>query len=586
MRSRHRADPIGRAAAIIAILVCPLSAAWSQTGTNDPVLKRMWAVGMDSSRTWDLAQTLFDSIGPRLAGSERFRSASNWITKTYESWGITVHKEQYGTWRGWRRGHTHVDLIAPQVRSLEATMLAYSPGTGGINVERPTVILPLVKDSAEFARWLPHARGKFVLVSPAYPSCRPESEWQAMATPQSKARMDTTIVRLLHDWDARIAATGYSAPFWSPTATLGVALEKAGAAGIITSNFTDRFGESWGTWSSFETDNRRAPAIAMSCEDYGLLFRLTDRNQHPVLRVNADAQQISTAPAFNTFGVIKGSEKPNEYVLLSAHLDSWDSSQGATDNGTGTIMMMEAMRILKLAYPHPKRTIMVGHWDTEEAGEIGSRAFAYDHPEIVRAIAAGFNQDGGTGRIYRMWGVGLPDGDAHLQKWLSMLPKEFVTQVSYTGLSSPYLGNTDHRAFTCYGAPVFPLGSVRWDNEVYTQHTNRDSFDKIVFDDLKQNATLVAMLAYLASEDLTFISHDRADLNAPSPAPPSSPNSNAAQPTTISRAELSSQLFPYRGGGGASGGPVRDERGWLTTCPRGERFYGDTSNVRAPSERP
>jgi Zn-dependent M28 family amino/carboxypeptidase len=119
-----------------------------------------------------------------------------------------------------------------------------------------------------------------------------------------------------------------------------------------------------------------------------MLYRLTEKNQHPQIRVNATSRALGEVPVYNTIGTIKGSEKPNEYILLSAHFDSGDGSQGATDNGTGTITMMEAMRILKLAYPNPKRTIMVGHWPGEEQGLNGSRAFAYDHPEIVRAIQA------------------------------------------------------------------------------------------------------------------------------------------------------------------------------------------------------
>ncbi|HEY5021110.1 MAG TPA: M28 family peptidase [Gemmatimonadaceae bacterium] len=556
----------------------------AQSAADDPVLSRLQTLGIDSSQTENLAQALMDSIGPRLAGSASFAAASDWLMRHYRNWGIETRTEQYGTWRGWKRGHTHVDLVSPRLRSLEATMLAFSPGTGGADVTAPTVILPLVKDNVEFARWLPNVKGKFVLMSPAYPSCRPESEWQTMATPESKARMDTAIVRILHDWGARVDATGYEMNIGVPTGTLGVALEKAGAAGVIISNMTDQFGEAWGTWAVFETHNARAPAIAMSCEDYGLLFRMTERGQRPVLRVNLDARPTGSSPAFNTFGIINGTEKPNEYVFLSAHLDSWDSSEGATDNGTGTILMMEAMRLLKLAYPHPKRTIMVGHWGGEEVGEIGSRAFAFDHPAIGNAIAAGFNQDGGTGRIQRVWGAGLPDGDTHLRKWLTMLPEK--VRPNFAG-SHPYVGNTDHRSFTCYGAPFFLLNSVRWDNDAYTQHTNRDSFDKIVFDDLKQNATVVAMLAYVASEDPTFIDRTRADLNAPSPSPTGGASATPSQPVTMTRAELSEKLFPWKPKPGAttSNSLAWDNLGWITTCPNGPRFFGDSSNVRAPSRR-
>jgi hypothetical protein len=558
----------------------PYLALSAQTATTDPVLKRMWTLGMDSSHTWDLAQTFFDSIGPRLTGTPQGTQASDWVIKTYKSWGIDARREQYGTWRGWRRGASHIDLIKPRVRSLEAMTLGYSPSTGGKDVVAGTIILPMVQDSTEFVKWLPNAKGKFVLISAAYPTCRPEDEWTAQATPESKARMDTTIVKLVSDWTTRIRNTGYPVTAGNPTGNLGVRLEKGGAAGVIVSNLASPTGGAWGTWTVYDTKNKTTPAIAMSCEDYGLLYRLTERKQGAQLRVNAQSESLGEVPVFNTLGTIRGSEKPNEYILLSAHFDSWDGSQGATDNGTGTIMMMEAMRILKQAYPHPKRTIMVGHWPGEEQGLNGSHAYAYDHPEIVRAIQAGFNQDNGTGRIQTTSGVGLPDGGAHMQAWLAKLPQEFQQQVRYTGVGAPATGGTDNASFDCYGAPVFGLGAVGWDYGSYTHHTNRDSFDTIVFDDLKSNATLAAMLAYLASEDPTFITRERTDLTAAGAG-----GGRGGRGAPSGRGAITLAGAPARGGGGGRGATV-DEKGWGLTCPKTPRFTNDTSRVTAPSNRP
>src|SRR5919197_1116256 len=116
----------------------PLSA---QTfSTDDAVLRRMWAIGMDSSHTWELAQALFDSIGPRLTGSPNQKAGNDWLVARYREWGIAARNEQYGTWKGWRRGTTHIDLMTPRVRTLEGTMLAWSPGTGGKDVTAPVVI--------------------------------------------------------------------------------------------------------------------------------------------------------------------------------------------------------------------------------------------------------------------------------------------------------------------------------------------------------------------------------------------------------------------------------------------------------------
>jgi len=120
---------------------------YAQSGVTDPILRRMWTLGMDSSHTWDLAQVLFDSIGPRLTGTPNGTKASDWVMRTYRSWGIDARREQYGTWRGWVRGPSHVDLVKPFTRSLEAVMEGYSPGTGGKDVAATTIILPMVADS-------------------------------------------------------------------------------------------------------------------------------------------------------------------------------------------------------------------------------------------------------------------------------------------------------------------------------------------------------------------------------------------------------------------------------------------------------
>jgi hypothetical protein len=322
-------------------------------------------------------------------------------------------------------------------------------------------------------------------------------------------RMDSARAALRAEWSGRnVRGTGLSLALG--TGELGLRLEAAGAAGILTS----RPKNAWGTIEIFETYDTKAPAVALSCEDYGLVYRLTENRQNPKVRLNLDAELLGERPVFNTIATIKGSEKPDEYVLLSAHFDSWDGASGATDNGTGTITMLEALRILTQAYPHPKRTILVGHWAGEENGLVGSRAFSEDHPEVVKGLQALFNQDNGTGRIVRIDGAGLPDGAAHVQRWLGQVPGEFRNQITFGGTGFPPSGGSDNASFACYGAPAFGLGALPWDYGNYTWHTNRDTYDKVVFDDLKANATLTAMLAYLASEDPSTVARERVDLAA------------------------------------------------------------------------
>ncbi|MFL5581815.1 MAG: M20/M25/M40 family metallo-hydrolase, partial [Gemmatimonadaceae bacterium] len=378
--------------------------------TDDAVIRRIWQLGMDSSQAYSLAQTLADSIGPRLTGSPGLRSANDWLVATYGRWGITARNEQYGTWRGWRRGVTHADLVAPRVRTLEATMLAWSPGTRG-PVEGRVVALPDLADSAAFARWLPEARGTFVLVSFPQPSCRPDSSFRQFATPESWERHVRSRSADSAAWEERVRRTGYTAR------TLPVALERAGAAGLLTSLWS----RGWGVDKVFQARTERVPSLDVMCEDYGLLYRLASRNQGPRLRVDAQSQALGDVPVFNTIAEIRGSEKPDEYVMLSAHLDSWDAASGATDNATGTVTMLEAMRILRQAYPRPKRTILVGHWSGEEQGLNGSRAFAADHAEIVKGLQALFNQDNGTGRVTNISAQGLVGAGEFLARWMGRI---------------------------------------------------------------------------------------------------------------------------------------------------------------------
>jgi hypothetical protein len=499
---------LASAAALTLVTPAPFRTLGAQSfPTNDPVLRRIWAIGMDSSRVMQLSSTLFDSLGPRLQGAPDTKRAQDWLVSMYRSWGIDAKNEQYGTWRGWRRGYSHIDLVSPRVRTLEATMVGYSPGTGGKDVTAEAIILPRFADSTEFVRWLPQARGKLVLVSAPMPTCRPTDDWTQFATAESRERMDTLRAQVQREWGGRnVRGTGYSLALGG--GELGLRLDKAGVAGLLTS----RPKNTRGAREIFETYNLASPTVSLSCEDYGLVFRLAERGNKPQVRMNLDAQLLGEQPVFNTIATLPGTEKPNEYVVLSAHFDSWDGSSGATDNGTGTMTMMEAMRILKQVYPHPKRTILVGHWTGEEEGEVGSKAFTEDHPEVTRGLQALFNQDNGTGRIVRMGAAGLPDADVHIRQWLSRLPTEYQTQIQYGGVGFPGGGGSDDFAFSCAGLPAFGLGALSWDYGNYTWHTDRDTYDKVVFDDLKSNATLTAMLAYLASEDPTLITRERVDL--------------------------------------------------------------------------
>ena len=468
--------------------------------TDDPVLRRIWAMGMDSSRAYEFAQVLMDSIGPRLTGTPELEAAGDWLVSHYTSWGIPARTEQYGTWRGWRRGPTHVDLISPRVRTLEATMLGWSPGTRG-PVEGEVVALPTVQDPNEFATWLSTARGKFVLISPPQTTCRPDQSWEEFADSSVYGNMRETRDQRASDWRTGIERTDHTAR------TLPQALERGGVAGVLTSTWSG----GWGVTRIFGARTDEVPSLDLSCEDYSLLFRLTQNAQGPVLRVDAQAEMLGEVPAYNTIAEFRGTSLPDEYVVLSAHLDSWDGGSGATDTGAGTIAILEAMRILKGVYPEPKRTILVGHWGGEEQGLNGSRAFAQDNQRVVQGLHVLLNFDIGTGLVNDISMQGMTGAGAHFSRWFAQMPSELADPLKLTLPGTPASGGTDHASFLCYGVPAFRFGGRGWDYRTYTWHTNRDTLDKLVFEEVRHNATLIAAMTYLAAEDPERVSRDRRD---------------------------------------------------------------------------
>lgn len=477
------------------LLFAALPAAGQTFPSDDPVIRRIWAEEMDSTQLPALAHQLFDVIGPRLVGSPGMEKAHEWAVARYRSWGINAENQQFGTWRGWERGVSHIDLLAPRVRTLEGTMLAFSPGTRKGGVTAGLVILADCPDSVAFRRWLPNVRGKFVLVSQPQPTGRPDKNWEDFATKESFDSLKALRERIKANWDHRLTAACVKAD------SLPLVLEEAGAAGVISSLWS----AGWGTYRVFDTRATNVPAVALALEDYNLLYRLAEHGDDPRVRVEAESKSLGPKPTYNTVAAVPGAAVPGEYVMLSAHLDSWDASSGATDNGTGTIVMLEAMRVLKKCYPAPRRTIMAGHWGSEEQGLNGSRAFVLDHPDIVAHLQALFNQDNGTGRVERMSGAGLLDASERLAHWLSRLPHEVTQNIKMDFPGTPAGGGTDHASFDAAGAPGFGLGSLPWDYFGYTWHTNRDTYDKLVFDDLKNNVVLAACLAYCASEDTVSV---------------------------------------------------------------------------------
>jgi len=467
---------------------------------DDPIVKAMWEEGIENSQTKELAHQLVDVIGPRLTGTAGLEQAQDWLIDLYGSWGIEAWKEQYGTWTGWEQGILHVDMVEPRITSLKGELLAWSPGTDG-PVEGDVAIPPADLNAENVQTWLDSIRGKFIMMSPPEIMCRAQQELEAGARPETVERIDAERRALAQEWNERLSHVG---DFRSRTSTL----DAAGVAGYLSS----RWSGGWGVNKVFSASSREAVSLDLSCEDYGLLARLAESGNTPRLRVNAEATFLDDKPQFNIVGKIEGTELPNEYVLLGAHLDSWHAATGATDNGTGSVMMLEAMRILKKTYPNPRRTILVGHWGAEEQGLVGSGAFREDNPEIMEGMQAAFNQDNGTWRIIELEGQGFLNSRIHLPKWLSVVPTEITEHIAVPVPGPQANAGSDHTSFICAQIPSFRFRSPYPEYRQYTWHTDRDTYDKIVFDDLAENATLAAMVAYMASEDPVRFERDMAVL--------------------------------------------------------------------------
>lgn len=477
-------------------------AAAQQLATDDPVLRAIWDEAMNRSQLEPMGQALLDSIGPRLTASPQMERAQAWAVAKLESWGIEARLERYGTWEGWDRGSSHIDLISPRVRSLEGRILAWSPGTGGRPVEGGVAFPPDMRSPADWRAFLGTVRGKWVMLSFPEPTCRTDDQWAEFGTEESIRRMVQEREAAREAWNRSLGSAGSSD---SRQRDQHRQLEEAGAAGIITSQWPG----SYGTTRVFNAYNRETPTFELGCEDYGLVHRLAANGQAPVLRVTAESTNRGEVPVFNVIGEIPGTEWPDQYVMLSAHYDSWEGGSGATDNASGSLLMLETMRILKQVYPNPKRTILIGLWSGEEQGLNGSRAFTEDHPEVVQGLQALWNQDNGTGRIVNLSAQGLVGATGSLARWISLVPAE-VSQYVELGLpGNPGGGGSDYASFVCWGAPGFSLGALSWDYGSHTWHTHRDTYDKLVFDDLRNNAVLTASLVYQSADDPTFVDRTR-----------------------------------------------------------------------------
>ena len=437
----------------------------SQNKIENPIISSIVDEATNNSQLENLAHELFDVIGPRLVGTPQMQKAHDWAVSKYSSWGIAAFNHNYGIWKGWERGITHIDMLEPRIRTLAGRQLAWSPSTKKKGITAEVVNLPEIESSQDFENWLKKINGKFILVSQYQPTGRPDSNWEEFATPESLEKIKSERRDASRKWFFNLRNTGYG------YRDIGQAFENAGAVGLISSYWSQVPGAN----KVFYARTKTIPNIDINLEDYGTLYRLANSGKKPVVKIIATSKEYGSVPTFNTIAQIKGFEKPNEYVILSAHFDSWDGAQGSTDNGTGTLVMLEAMRII----------------------------------ENTQAV---FNQDNGTGRVVELNGQGFLHSQKFLTRWLSAVPNNISKHIKTEFPGLPGGGGSDYASFVAAGIPAFSLSSLSWDYSRFTWHTNLDTYDKIVFDDVRSNVILTAILAYKASEEEELVSREKREM--------------------------------------------------------------------------
>ena len=443
---------------------------------SDPALvARLIDEGTHRSHVAADLEYLLDVIGPRLTGSAALRRANDWTLQKFREYGadsVALDSWKFGV--GWTRGPMTLRMLAPQQRELLGVSWAWSPGTNGPLAG--DVVLMDARTPKEFdKRFAGKLRGKWVLLGDAQAVVNAADP---LVTHDDSVRQDS-IVHALAPHDAT-EQEFFGQRFWY--------VAREGVAGIVRDG-----GKQFGlfTMSGSPEAISPVPQIVIANDTYAQMQRLVERGE-PV-RIEADIRNTFTRDPlqqYNTVAEIRGSEHPNEFVLLGAHLDSWDLATGGTDNGAGAIAVLEAARILVASGVHPKRSIRFVLFTGEEQGLLGSQAYAAEHAKEADRCQAVLVLDNGTGRIT---GMALQRRDELRDMWTAML--EPVSPLGPLVVRAGFKTGTDHLAFIQDGVPSFNYDQLTRGYD-HTHHSQVDDYDHVVPRDVAQAATIMAVNAW------------------------------------------------------------------------------------------
>lgn len=533
------------ALALIATLLClPL---FAQSQSDKDLLERIRKEERDNSQIMKTMHMFTDVYGPRLTGSPNHKAAADWAVKQMTAWGLSnAHLEPWDFGHvGWLNERFSGMIISPVKDVLTCEVLSWTPSTRGpVTAKAYQMILPERPTQEQLTAYLDtqkaRVRGKIVMAGkftavpvdlnpPAKrltdeqaeqrygPNARPGAGFPQPSptpTPAPNAPKPLTGRQIDEQLDAFLKANG--------------ALIRVNDAGFAFRRIR--------AFNSRTYDLTKAlPTIVMSNEDYGRITRILADGTPVTLEFNiVNRIYPEGKTSYNTIAEIPGTDKADEVIMLGGHLDSWHSSTGATDNAIGCAIMMEAARILKTLGVRPRRTIRVALWSGEEEGLLGSQAYVKAHFGSFEDPKPGYEKFGGyfnidSEQVVRGASVfGPSEGASIMRKILAPFKDDGVAGAIAS--RSRNLGGSDNTSFSNAGLPGIGMGQDPIEYGTHTWHTNFDTYERILEDDVKKDAVEVAWSVYqLAMRDDLLPRFKREDMPAPPPAPSPSPTPTPAQ---------------------------------------------------------
>jgi hypothetical protein len=466
---------------MVALLLGVALTSGQQRDSGDMIV-RIRAEGLQRSRVLALYRTLTDDIGARLTGSPAHMQAARWARDRFTEWGLAnTQLEPYEFGRGWQLDHVSVAMTEPRYMPLIAYAEAWSPSTAGVLNGRAVYVGD--KTAEEIQTMAGQLRGALVLTH------LPVFEFVARDRPQPGL-------------DERPVETGNPslpvARTRTPARELMPLLARAGAAvALRPSAYRDG---TVGVTGNRDTPSDAVPSIVIAGEQYNVLARLAAQGRPVSLRVELRTRYVEEdRNSYNVIADIPGRDPAlrDQIVLVGAHLDSWHTASGATDNADGAVAVMEAMRIIRAVGAEPRRTIRVALWSGEEQGLLGARAHLAQHfatPAARDRLAVYLNDDPGSGKTLGFYMEGNTQAKAIFDRWLAPLQDLGATRNIIEGI-----GSTDHVPFNEAGLPGFNVIKDFAAYDERTRHTNADYPDRMSEDALKQSAIVMATFAWQAA---------------------------------------------------------------------------------------